>query len=116
MASPVVVDAATVTGRPLDVLNLILEGLSNKAIAEKLSLAETTVKTHVQVLLRKFGVHSRAELIVTAATRAPAQCGTCVFTAEAQSLARLLAQASVLLAEISAQLPRTPARGRASRG
>jgi two-component system nitrate/nitrite response regulator NarL len=54
------------TRRELDVLNLLIEGRRQKEIATQLAISEKTVATHIQNLLGKFGVHSRAELIARA--------------------------------------------------
>ena len=54
------------TARELEVLNLLCEGLSNKAIAKTLSISDNTVKFHVNQLLSKFGVSSRTELVIRA--------------------------------------------------
>ncbi|MDO5728520.1 MAG: response regulator transcription factor [Actinomycetaceae bacterium] len=55
------------TVRETEVLQLVCEGLSNRAIAEQLTIAETTVKTHVQSLLRKTGSPDRVNLVIWAA-------------------------------------------------
>lgn len=52
------------------VLQWLLKGLSNKAIARELHCAETTVKSHVSVVLEKFAVKRRAELLVLFAAEA----------------------------------------------
>jgi DNA-binding NarL/FixJ family response regulator len=49
------------TWREKQVLGLVLAGLTTRAIAKRLYLAETTVKTHVTSSFRKLGVSSRAE-------------------------------------------------------
>jgi DNA-binding NarL/FixJ family response regulator len=49
------------TPREQDILRLIVEGLSNRAIAERLTLSVHTVRTHVQTVLSKLGVHSKLE-------------------------------------------------------
>ena len=54
------------TPRELDVLELVSEGLSNKAIAKRLDISVNTVKFHVNALLSKFGVRGRTELVVRA--------------------------------------------------
>jgi two-component system NarL family response regulator len=48
------------TPRQLDTLRLIVEGLSNQAIAKKLHVTEGTVKAHVKAILAKFGARDRA--------------------------------------------------------
>ncbi|NJS36583.1 MAG: response regulator transcription factor [Brachymonas sp.] len=52
--------------RQLDVLNLLCEGLSNKAIANRLIVSENTVRTHMVALLRFFDVATRTEAVVAA--------------------------------------------------
>ena len=54
------------TRREIEVLNLLIEGHTQKEIAAQLVISEKTVATHIQNLLGKFGVHSRAELIARA--------------------------------------------------
>jgi len=61
-----------ISRREREVLDLLLENLSNKEIAAKLFVAERTVKFHVSNLLSKFGVHRRADLIVMWMRRATA--------------------------------------------
>lgn len=48
------------------VLRLILQGLSNGAMASSLSLSRRTVEGHVSALLRKTGCHSRTQLVLWA--------------------------------------------------
>ncbi len=50
--------------REQEVLDALLENQSNKEIANKLNIAERTVKFHVSNLLSKFGVRRRADLIL----------------------------------------------------
>ena len=54
------------TTRERDVLHLIAEGCSNRAISERLQLSEATVKGYVSSLLYKLGVSSRLEALVRA--------------------------------------------------
>ena len=61
-----------ISRREREVLDLLLENLSNKEIAAKLFVSERTVKFHVSNLLSKFGVQRRAELIVLWMRRATA--------------------------------------------
>jgi NarL family two-component system response regulator LiaR len=49
------------TRRELEVLRLIAQGMSNRQIASKLSVAEKTVKTHVSSVLSKLGVADRTQ-------------------------------------------------------
>ena len=48
------------TQREIDVLRLIAAGNSNKLIADKLSIGEATVKSHVTNILSKLGANDRA--------------------------------------------------------
>lgn len=54
------------TTRESQVLRLVADGLSNKAIATHLSITEVTVKSHVQSILRKLGALSRTQAIAIA--------------------------------------------------
>lgn len=58
--------AEDLTARELAVLQLLAEGLPNKAIAQRLGVSEHTVKFHVNAVFSKLGAHTRTE----AATRA----------------------------------------------
>jgi DNA-binding NarL/FixJ family response regulator len=51
-----------VTSREMDVLRLVVSGLSNADIAERLYLSPRTVETHVSSLLARTGCRSRQEL------------------------------------------------------
>ena len=55
-----------VTDSERAVLELLCEGYSNKEIAEELVLEESTVKTHISHLMKKYGVTSRLKLVVAA--------------------------------------------------
>ncbi len=54
------------TRREVEILNHLVEGRRPKEIAAELVISQKTVATHIQNLLGKFGVHSRAELIARA--------------------------------------------------
>ena len=60
---------ATLSPREEDVLREIARGASNKEIARTLDIAETTVKIHVQHILRKLGLTSRVQAAVYASDR-----------------------------------------------
>ena len=51
------------TDRERDILALMVEGLSNEAIAERLVVSQSTVKFHVSNILSKLGVSSRTEAV-----------------------------------------------------
>ena len=59
--------------REEDVLREITRGASNKEIARTLDIAETTVKIHVQHILRKLGLSSRVQAAVYALDRQRAE-------------------------------------------
>jgi two-component system, NarL family, nitrate/nitrite response regulator NarL len=67
-------EAPALAGRPLtprewDVLVLMVEGISNKGIAERLGVGPSTVNTHVQRVLSKLRAHSRLEAAAFALNR-----------------------------------------------
>ena len=57
------------TPRELDVLELVAEGLSNKAIAGRLGISDQTVKFHVASICAKLGVANRTEAVRRALRR-----------------------------------------------
>lgn len=54
------------TPRELEVLQLLAEGLANKAIAQRLQVSEHTVKFHVNAILGKLNAQSRTDAVVRA--------------------------------------------------
>lgn len=52
--------------RQRQVLEHLLQGLTNKMIGDRLNMAEGTVKTHLSTIYRVFGVNSRAKLMLRA--------------------------------------------------
>jgi len=63
-ATPTGPPADPLTARELDVLPLVVDGLSNQEIADRLHLGVTTVKTHVANLMEKTGSANRVQLAV----------------------------------------------------
>jgi two-component system nitrate/nitrite response regulator NarL len=55
--------------REREIVEAIAEGRSNKVIARELGIAETTVKIHVQHILRKLGLTSRVQAAVLVSAR-----------------------------------------------
>lgn len=51
------------TPREIDVLELLTEGLPNKAIAERLGISDQTVKFHIASILGKLGAANRTEAV-----------------------------------------------------
>ena len=56
----------TLSPRESEVLVLMVEALSNRQIATRLHLSETTVKTHVSAIIAKLGVQDRVGAVVYA--------------------------------------------------
>jgi two-component system nitrate/nitrite response regulator NarL len=59
-------DLEKLTEREIEVANLIAQGVSNKEIADKLDITERTVKSHLNSIYNKTGVHSRLQLAILA--------------------------------------------------
>ncbi|HYY99540.1 MAG TPA: response regulator transcription factor [Pyrinomonadaceae bacterium] len=57
------------TGRELEVLELIVRGRSNKEIGASLGISEATVKSHINSILGKLGVTDRTQAATTALQR-----------------------------------------------
>lgn len=57
---------AALSGRELEVVRLIAEGLSNKEISTRLSLSDKTVKNHISHILAKMNLTARTQVAVYA--------------------------------------------------
>jgi DNA-binding NarL/FixJ family response regulator len=62
----------SLTARQRDVLAVLLQGKSNKAICRVLNLAEPTVKNHVTAILKALKVTNRTEAVIRASDAAAA--------------------------------------------
>ena len=58
--------AEALTQRELEVLQLVAEGMSNKAIAYELGISDHTVKFHVTAIMNKLSAQSRTQAVVRA--------------------------------------------------
>jgi DNA-binding NarL/FixJ family response regulator len=63
------VSTESLTGRELNVLDLLARGKSNKEISMNLYISETTVKSHLRSIFRKLNVLSRTEALSVASRR-----------------------------------------------
>lgn len=60
------IDSTDLSGREMEVLRLMTTGMSNARIADRLGVAENTVKKHIQHMLEKTGCGNRTELAIKA--------------------------------------------------
>jgi two-component system, NarL family, nitrate/nitrite response regulator NarL len=56
-------DVEPLTARERDVLELLVEGLSNKSIAQRLAIGDQTVKFHVASICGKLGAANRTDAV-----------------------------------------------------
>lgn len=61
----------SLTPREREVFRLVARGMSNAEIAESLTLAHSTVKSHVRDILRRLGLRNRLEMVIFAYRRPP---------------------------------------------
>ena len=54
---------AELTGRELEVLAMIAEGMTSREISDELFISENTVRNHVRNILDKLGMNSRFEAV-----------------------------------------------------
>jgi DNA-binding CsgD family transcriptional regulator len=76
------------TSREVEVLQLMAEGLDTRGLAERLSLGQTTVRTHVASVLGKLGPHSWLEAVLKATDLGLLRCS--VHPADVASLTDLV--------------------------
>lgn len=62
-------EASELTRRELDVLTTMARGYSNAEIGKHLFISESTVRSHVLAILRKFGARNRTEAVILANQR-----------------------------------------------
>lgn len=66
IATEMMLEINELTAREQEVLTLLAEGLTNKAIAQQLAISDHTVKFHVNAILGKLNAQSRTEAVVQA--------------------------------------------------
>lgn len=59
---PAVLDCVRMTPREREVIDLIAEGMSNKAIGKALHISTHTVKSHLRNIMEKLNLHSRLQI------------------------------------------------------
>lgn len=64
--SKITTSPEALSGREIEVLNLMAKGVSNKDIADQLSITQSTVKTHITSIFQKLNVTTRTEAVTTA--------------------------------------------------
>jgi two-component system nitrate/nitrite response regulator NarL len=72
LPGPAAQDTALLSSREHQILQCLINGLTNKAIARDLDISEATVKVHVKALLRKTRLANRTQAAIWALSNAPA--------------------------------------------
>jgi PAS domain S-box-containing protein len=62
-SSPDHLNRAELSGRDTEILRLVVQGMANKEIADKMQLSDSTVKNALQQLFAKTGVRTRSQLV-----------------------------------------------------
>jgi DNA-binding CsgD family transcriptional regulator len=62
-------NGAALTGRELEILELVSRGFESRAIGRELHVSPETVRTHMTHVLGKLGAHTRAEAVAIAVRR-----------------------------------------------
>jgi two-component system nitrate/nitrite response regulator NarL len=75
-ALPVANDLKKLTPREGEILAQLALGLSNKEIARKLDVVESTVKIHLQSILKKLGVNNRVQAAIYAVEHGLSDAGS----------------------------------------
>jgi len=65
-AGPLRVAERALTAREKEILRCLAEGMTTRAVAEKLFISPVTVRNHIQRVLQKLGVHSKLAAVVGA--------------------------------------------------
>ena len=60
------IPANELTRQQRSMLRLLIEGLSNREIAERMHFSPNTIKDHMDALMMKTGIHSRTALVAQA--------------------------------------------------
>lgn len=69
-ASPkAVASHVPLSGRELEIVQRLTDGLPNKIIASELSITEATVKVHLKTILKKIGAQNRTQAAIWAVQR-----------------------------------------------
>jgi two-component system nitrate/nitrite response regulator NarL len=102
--------AAFLTARERECLQLLVEGLDTAGIAMKLGVSAATVRTHIQSLMTKLGVHSRLEAASYAVRYRLLEDEITRFRSTGTALARRLRRRTAPAAATRPAAPRAPSK------